>query len=116
LVLFALSTALSGCLSGGRSTTVYHGTYVSPAMQREIYAGTSGKDQVRAIFGEPTECVPLESGAEIWRWEYTESVESGWYIVPFNWHEHREVRQGRVFVEFNDRSIAQRVWRDDPKP
>jgi len=86
------------------------GDYVSPRTLEQIKTGVSA-EYVLAILGSPTTKSELENGTEIWKWRYTETLEShGGILIVFRSKSSTDTVHNS-FVEFEDDTVV-RTWRD----
>lgn len=110
LVAGSLAT-LPGCIVKGRSYEDVKGTYIGDQTLSRIKPGETNTDLVLALLGQPSSRTSLDSGAEIWKWEYRRiKTSSGSVLLVFDGSD-RTVEIRNVYVEMKD-NIVTDVWRD----
>jgi outer membrane protein assembly factor BamE (lipoprotein component of BamABCDE complex) len=107
LCLFTLST---GCLVMSNSDERRTGKYVSQSIFEQIKPGTTTAAWILATLGEPSTKTKAND-SEVWKWEYTETKESGGAVfLIFGGHSTKQSK-GTAYVEIKD-GVVSNAWRD----
>jgi len=104
--------ALTGCISG-RSDVRYgpKGPAVGTETLRQIQVGSTSKEWVLGMLGEPTSQTQTPEGTEILRYVYTKMVDSDFSaFLLLNFDDKREDRTV-LYFEITD-GIVTRYWRE----
>jgi outer membrane protein assembly factor BamE (lipoprotein component of BamABCDE complex) len=109
-LLCLLALLAGGCLVMSNSEERRTGKYVSQATFEQIKPGATTSAWVLATLGEPTTKTKA-SGSEVWKWEYTETKESGGAIFLIFGGRSTKESNGAAYVELKDGVVAN-AWRD----
>lgn len=110
-MLLASTLFLTGCLFGGHSDVRREGNYVSSNTLSQIEPGKTTSAWVRAVIGEPNEKNRLGDHEEIWKYSYSETKDSGGYILFIFETDDKKVTRNNIYVQFKDDIVSQR-WQD----
>ncbi len=102
--------ATGGCLFGGGTTIKRTGTDVPRAAFDEIQPGTTTLAWVHATLGEPSAKEKPEPHDEVWRYDYTEHVDSNGYVLFVFGGTNSTETTRKAVVEFKD-GVVVRKWR-----
>ena len=105
-----LSIGLSGCLIGSHTRTENSGQFVSENTLAQIQPGKD-KSYVVALAGEPTSKVAVDASTEIWKWSYSQEVNSSGHVILLANSDTQTETRHTTFVEFNNSKVV-KAWTD----
>jgi outer membrane protein assembly factor BamE (lipoprotein component of BamABCDE complex) len=79
MAVVALAVLLSGCASTGNDKVR---TETMDTVSTKVVKGTTTKDQVKALYGEPTAVSLTDAGSEVWTYEYAHGTSNAAIFVP----------------------------------
>lgn len=111
LLAAAVCLLLPSCLIGSESSSKHTGVSVSPDTFSKIEPGAD-RDYVLGLLGPPTDKVHLDSGAQIWKWQYkVTTTDKGWVFLVLT-KESTEITEGTAYVDFDAEGLVTKTWRD----
>ncbi|MGD2093753.1 MAG: hypothetical protein PVH77_01970 [Phycisphaerales bacterium] len=109
LLMIIMAVVLAGCVATENNV---HYTGVESSHLRQIERGSTTKDELLAIVGEPTEQSMTEDGAEILRYACKEIKDSKFAMFPPPIAiEDKKEKEHTVAFELKD-GIVQRYWEE----
>ena len=79
ITIIATVALLAGCASSGnenvRSETM-------STVSTKVIKGVTTKDQVKSLYGEPSEVTLTDSGSEVWKYSYSHATAKAVNFVP----------------------------------
>lgn len=111
LTLAACFLLTAGCLVRGKNYENIEGRYIGDQTLSRIEPGETNREWVLAVMGEPTTKSTLDTGRQIWKWEYRRVKSSSGSVLFVFGGSDRSVEVRNVYVEFEDDTVTS-VWRD----
>ena len=102
---------LSGCLVMSNKEEKMEGKYVAQSTFDQIEPGKTSAGWIKATLGDPSETTKDEtSGAEIWKYKYTQKKESSGAIFLIFVGSNTKQTPGTAYVEIKD-GVVKNKWR-----
>jgi outer membrane protein assembly factor BamE (lipoprotein component of BamABCDE complex) len=79
LVILAVAILISGCSSSGSEKAR---TATIDSVGAQVTKGVTTKDQVKALYGEPDDINPNDSGDEEWKYVYSRTTVTAATFIP----------------------------------
>ncbi|MDR3448566.1 MAG: hypothetical protein P4M15_02235 [Alphaproteobacteria bacterium] len=77
--LLAVAILVCGCASAGNEKVR---TETMSSISAKAVKGVTTKDQIRAIYGEPSDVSLTDGGSEVWKYAYSHSTIKAVTLVP----------------------------------
>jgi outer membrane protein assembly factor BamE (lipoprotein component of BamABCDE complex) len=77
--IIALAILISGCASAGNEKVR---TETMDTVGAKVSRGVTTKDQVKALYGEPSSVSLTDAGSEVWKYEYAHATAKAVNFVP----------------------------------
>jgi len=79
VAIVATAILIGGCASSGNEKVR---TETMDTVSSKVTKGTTTKDQVKALYGEPSSVSLTDSGSEVWKYEYAHATATAVSYVP----------------------------------
>lgn len=105
-VLLVVAVLLAGCASAGNEKVR---TETMESLGSKVTKGTTTKDQVKQLYGEPTHVSLTDGGSEVWTYEYAHVTPKAANFVPIVnfFAAGNDVSKNEVVFIFDKDSVMQ---------
>jgi outer membrane protein assembly factor BamE (lipoprotein component of BamABCDE complex) len=111
-VLLLMGLVISGCVVSSDTTTRESGNKINSSSLKQLEPGKTTKEWTEAVLGAPSSRNKLDSGTEVWKYEYSKTVNNEFAIFLLLGSENEKKINQSVCLEFKD-NILTKYWSEE---